>query len=111
MIFSDGRNFLKCWPSKYPLKKMEIKDFQNLIAEKYLHRDKERGCAKTFMWFTEEVGELATVLASEDSTHQEKEAEFADIFAWLCTLANVNDVDIEKACIEKYCKNSPKGFK
>jgi len=90
---------------------MEIKDFQNLIAEKYLHRDKERGCAKTFMWFTEEVGELATVLASEDSTHQEKEAEFADIFAWLCTLANVNDVDIEKACIEKYCKNSPKGFK
>ena len=90
---------------------MEIKDFQQFIADKYLQRDKERGTAKTFMWFTEEVGELATVLASETGGSEEKEAEFADVFAWLCTLANINDVNIEKACIEKYCKDSPKGFK
>ena len=90
---------------------MEIKDFQNLIAARYLQRDKERGTARTFMWFIEEVGELASVLASETSGSQEKEAEFADVFAWLCTLANINDVNIEKACLEKYKKDCPKGVK
>ncbi|MBN1786891.1 MAG: hypothetical protein JW806_00685 [Sedimentisphaerales bacterium] len=90
---------------------MTITEFQELIAEKYLHRDKERGTSKTFMWLIEEVGELATVLAEEKTTQQQKEDEFADIFAWLCTLANINDVDIEKACIKKYCENCPKGFK
>lgn len=90
---------------------MEIKDFQQLIADKYLHRDKERGTPKTFMWFTEEIGELATILASETGSQQEKEAEFADVFAWLCTLANINDVDIEKACLDKYKHRCPKGFK
>jgi NTP pyrophosphatase (non-canonical NTP hydrolase) len=90
---------------------MTIKEFQKLIAEKYIRRDKERGTPKTFMWFVEEVGELATVLAEEKSTQKEKEDEFADIFAWLCTLANINDIDIEKACIDKYHKKQPKGFK
>ena len=90
---------------------MEIKDFQQLIADKYLHRDKERGTAKTFMWFTEEIGELATVLASETSSLQEKESEFADVLAWLCTLANINDVNIEKACLDKYKHGCPDGFK
>jgi NTP pyrophosphatase (non-canonical NTP hydrolase) len=90
---------------------MHIKDFQKLIAERYQQRDSERGTAKTFMWFIEEVGELATALADEKTTQKEKEEEFADIVAWLCTLANINDVDIEQACIDKYSKQQPKGFK
>jgi len=90
---------------------MEIKEFQKLIAERYQQRDLSRGTPKTFMWFVEEVGELATALADEKTTQKEKEEEFADILAWLCTLANINDIDIEKACIEKYQKNCPKGFK
>ncbi|MGD0786224.1 MAG: MazG nucleotide pyrophosphohydrolase domain-containing protein [Sedimentisphaerales bacterium] len=90
---------------------MHIKDFQKLIAERYLQRDSERGTPKTFMWFIEEVGELATALADEKTTKKEKEEEFADIIAWLCTLANINDVDIEQACIDKYSKQQPKGFK
>ena len=89
---------------------MTIKDFQKLIAERYQKRDRARGTPKTFMWFVEEVGELATALADEKSTKKHKEEEFADIFAWLCTLANINDVDIEKAC-EKYTKGKVKGFK
>lgn len=60
------------------------------------------------MWFIEEVGELATALASKDDKN--KEEEFADVFAWLCTLANINDVDIEKAC-GKYTTGKIKGFK
>jgi NTP pyrophosphatase (non-canonical NTP hydrolase) len=90
---------------------MHIKDFQKLIAERYQQRDSEGGTPKTFMWFIEEVGELATALADEKTTKKEKEEEFADIVAWLCTLANINNVDIEQACIDKYSKQQPKGFK
>ena len=87
---------------------MNISEFQKLIAEKYQTRDRERGVSATFMWFIEEVGELATALASEGQ--KEKEEEFADVFAWLCTLANISDVDLEKAS-GKYKNNNTKGFK
>jgi NTP pyrophosphatase (non-canonical NTP hydrolase) len=90
---------------------MDIRAFQQLIADRYQQRDAERGTPKTFMWFVEEVGELATALADEKTTLKEKEEEFADIVAWLCTLANINGVDLEKACIEKYKINQPKGYK
>ena len=60
------------------------------------------------MWFVEEVGELATALASDDA--ENKADEFADVFAWLCTLANISDVDLEKVCA-KYTGNDIKGFK
>jgi NTP pyrophosphatase (non-canonical NTP hydrolase) len=87
---------------------MHIKEFQKIISDKYEKRDRQRGTPKTFMWFIEEVGELATALASQDQ--KEKEGEFADVFAWLCTLANINDVDLEKTC-EKYTGDDVKGFK
>lgn len=89
-------------------KPIRIREFQNLIARKYEKRDRERGVPGTFMWFVEEVGELATALASNDK--QNKEEEFADVFAWLCTLANISGVDIEKAC-RKYTSDSITGFK
>jgi len=60
------------------------------------------------MWFVEEVGELASALAGDDKLN--KEEEFADVFAWLCTLANISDVDLEKAC-EKYTGDDVEGFK
>jgi NTP pyrophosphatase (non-canonical NTP hydrolase) len=87
---------------------MKISEFQRLISKKYEKRDRQRGIPATFMWFIEEVGELATALMSED--HKNKEEEFADVFAWLCTLANISDVDLENACA-KYTGNNVKGFK
>ena len=87
---------------------MNISEFQRIIAKKYEKRDRERGIPATFMWFIEEVGELATALASNDKNN--KEEEFADVFAWLCTLANIADVDLEKAC-DKYTGKSLNGFK
>jgi len=87
---------------------MHIKEFQGLISEKYEKRDRQRGVPATFMWFVEEVGELATALAGNDQDN--KQEEFADVFAWLCTLANISDVDLEKAC-SKYTGNDVKGFK
>ncbi len=87
---------------------MEIREFQELIARRYKARDQERGVPRTFMWFVEEVGELATALASQDNANTEE--EFADVFAWLCTLANITDIDLEKAC-GKYTGNRVKGLK
>ena len=87
---------------------MQISEFQRLIARRYKKRDKERGVPRTFLWFIEEVGELATALASKDKANTEE--EFADVFAWLCTLANITDVNLEKACT-KYTSGKVKGFK
>ena len=87
---------------------MQIKEFQGIISEKYEKRDRERGIPATFMWFVEEVGELATALAGDDQ--ENKQEEFADVLAWLCTLANISDVDLEKACT-KYTGKGVKGYK
>ncbi len=87
---------------------MRISEFQDFIRRDYYRRDSQRGTPATFMWFVEEVGELATALAGDD--RQNKADEFADVFAWLCTLANINDVDLEKA-IEKYTVRGREGYK
>jgi len=87
---------------------MHINEFQGIISQKYEKRDRERGIPATFLWFMEEVGELATALAGKDQENREE--EFADVLAWLCTLANISDVDLEKACA-KYTGKEIKGFK
>ena len=87
---------------------MTIKQFQDFIREKYFATDSKRGTPGTFMWFIEEVGELSSALAGDD--HYNKEEEFADVLAWLCTLANINGVDLESA-IEKYTVKGVDGFK
>lgn len=82
--------------------------FQRLIRDRYLKTDAARGTAGTFMWLIEEVGELATALQEnapgKSPTGAERanlEEEFADVLAWLVTLANINGVDLEGA-LEKY---------
>jgi NTP pyrophosphatase (non-canonical NTP hydrolase) len=87
---------------------MHIHEFQGIISQKYEQRDRQRGVPGTFLWFIEEVGELTTALASGNQA--DKQDEFADVFAWLCTLANITDVDLEKACT-KYTGDNVKGFK
>jgi NTP pyrophosphatase (non-canonical NTP hydrolase) len=91
-------------------KPLTISEFQKHISDKYEKVDRERGSAKTFLWFIEEVGELATALNGTDRPNLEE--EFADVFAWLCTLANINDVDLTQAITSKYLKDSgPEGHK
>ena len=96
---------------------MDVKEFQELMKKLYLARDTTRGTWKTFSWFIEEIGELSEALrkAKEDPKQDFKglEDEFADVFAWLCSLANLVNVDLEKAINEKYpgkclkCNNNP----
>ena len=87
---------------------MQIKEFQDFIRRQYYARDSQRGTPGTFMWFVEEIGELSSALAGDD--HYNKEEEFADVLAWLCTLANINEVDLE-AAVKKYTVNGVDGFK
>jgi NTP pyrophosphatase (non-canonical NTP hydrolase) len=79
--------------------------FQRHISQKYEQTDRLRGTPKTFLWFIEEVGELATALNGSD--RQNLEEEFADVLAWLCTLANINDVDLASVILKKYLGDSP----
>jgi NTP pyrophosphatase (non-canonical NTP hydrolase) len=87
-----------------------LPDFQKHIADRYLEVDRARGSAKTFVWFIEEVGELATALNGDDRNNLEE--EFADVLAWLCTLANIEGVDLAAALEKKYLSDkSPQGHK
>ena len=81
--------------------------FQEFILERYGEKDKERGVAKTFLWFMEEVGELASALQSpgHETDPEELAGEFADVLGWLTTLANLNGVDFESALQERYLRD------
>jgi len=84
---------------------MLISDLQALIEKMYSDKDRARGTPATFLWFMEEVGELASAL--REGTAQETAAEFADVIAWLVTLANINNVDLTAALEEKYGRGCP----
>lgn len=89
---------------------LTINDFQKHISERYEKADRERGWPKTFAYFIEEVGELATALTGDDRENLEE--EFADVVAWLCTLANINDVNLSDAINKKYLgEKRPEGHK
>ena len=79
--------------------------FQKHIADRYEKVDRERGWPKTFAYFIEEVGELATALTGDDRPNLEE--EFADVIAWLCTLANITDVNLAEAVERKYLRDKP----
>ena len=87
-----------------------LRGFQEHIRDRYYKTDHARGTPATFLWFIEEVGELATALHGDDRENLEE--EFADVLAWLCTLANINDVDLESAVRKKYLTSGgPPGHK
>jgi NTP pyrophosphatase (non-canonical NTP hydrolase) len=85
---------------------MEITAFQKLIETLYLDRDSARGLEGTHMWFCEEVGELTRALRR--GQQDELEGEFADVLAWLSTLASMSGIDLEAAAMKKYAKGCPR---
>jgi NTP pyrophosphatase (non-canonical NTP hydrolase) len=83
-----------------------IAEFQEIIRRTYNDRDAGRGDAATFMWLVEEVGELARAL--QDSDPDSLREEFADVLAWLTTLASIAGVDLEDAATARYGEGCPK---
>ncbi|MDO4575306.1 MAG: MazG nucleotide pyrophosphohydrolase domain-containing protein [Planctomycetia bacterium] len=82
-----------------------IADFQELIRKMYYEKDAARGAEATFLWLMEEVGELAAAL--REGTHEELALEFADVLAWLATIANVKGIDLTEAIRAKYGSGCP----
>lgn len=98
---------------------MTVRGFQKLIYDRYFASDNARGTAGTFLYLTEEFGELATALAncnrpnrpaSEDE-RENLEEEFADVLAWLATLANINGVDLADTLIKYTDPDRVQGIK
>lgn len=85
---------------------MQIAEFQRLIEAIYYERDHARGLAGTHMWFCEEVGELTRALRRD--RREELEGEFADVLAWLSTLASIAGIDLAEAAAKKYAAGCPR---
>jgi len=79
---------------------MSIRDFQNLIKDLYYEKDSKRGIDKTMLWIVEEVGELAEAVRKNDKKAIGE--EMADVFAWLVSLANLFNIDLEEEVKKKY---------
>lgn len=85
---------------------MTLGELQRMIRATFGAKDAGRGTEGTFMWLMQEVGELATALRHRNP--DELELEFADVLAWLATLANVADIDLERAVARKYGSGCPR---
>ncbi|MBS7251981.1 MAG: nucleotide pyrophosphohydrolase [Candidatus Freyarchaeota archaeon] len=90
---------------------MDLRSAQEMMLQIYGDRDKRRGIEGTFMWLIEEIGELSVAIRKKEI--KDIKEEFADVLAWLFSLANVLNVDLSVCFIEKYnsfcprCKGSP----
>jgi NTP pyrophosphatase (non-canonical NTP hydrolase) len=86
---------------------MQIAEFQALIDRIYGPHDRARGADGTFVWMAEEVGELARAMrqiraAPSAANRANLEEEFADVLAWLSSLASMHGVDLAAAAQAKY---------
>ena len=87
---------------------LTVRGFQDLIERTFGAKDRARGLAGTFMWFAEETGELARALKRGAADPANLREEFADVFAWLSTLASIAGVDLAEAATEKYGRGCPR---
>ena len=84
---------------------MEVRAFQDLIREIYFQRDQRRGDDKTFLWFLEEVGELTRSYRRGEG--EKIGGEMADVVAWLVSVANLLNIDLESELKKKYPRVCP----
>ena len=77
-----------------------------MMARIYLSRDSKRGAEGTYGWLKEEIEELGEAMRKKGK--KPLEDEFADVIAWLASLANVTGVDLEEAALNKYSNRCPK---
>ncbi len=86
---------------------MQISEFQDLMRNLYFRRDSQRGIQGTYNWLVDEVNELGEEI-KKGTNRDATEKEFADVIAWLASLANIMGVDLQAAAINKYNYKCPK---
>ena len=84
---------------------MDLAHLQDVIERTYGDRDRERGVPSTVAWLAEEVGELAQAVRKGD--HAQRVHEFADVLAWVASLANQVGVDLTEA-VQRYADGCPR---
>lgn len=84
---------------------MDLARLQEVIERTYGERDRARGVPSTVAWLAEEVGELAQ--AVRKGTQAQREHEFADVVAWVASLANQTGVDLS-AAVARYAEGCPR---
>ena len=82
---------------------LTVREFQRLIDVVYGQKDRDRGIEGTFLWFHEEVGEL-TRAVRRGHDRENLQEEFADVYAWLVSMASMLEIDMEQAVNAKYGK-------
>jgi len=87
---------------------MEIHEFQEIMRSLYFQRDSDRGVEGTYNWLIDEVEELGQELHRTPLDEEAMGKEFADVIAWLSSLANIMEIDLEKVALNKYNYKCPK---
>lgn len=84
---------------------MDLDDFQRVIDATFGQRDRARGVPSSVAWLAEEVGELAQSVRK--GSHDQQVHEFADVLAWLASLANQLGVNLSEAS-QRYASGCPR---
>jgi NTP pyrophosphatase (non-canonical NTP hydrolase) len=84
---------------------MDLGELQLVIERTFGDRDRARGVPASVAWLAEELGELAQAVR-KGSIDQQRH-EFADVLAWVASLANQMGVDLNEA-IERYASGCPR---
>jgi NTP pyrophosphatase (non-canonical NTP hydrolase) len=84
---------------------MQLSELQAVIEATYGERDRARGVPASVAWLAEEVGELAQ--AVRKGTPDQQAHEFADVIAWVASLANQIGIDLD-AAIQRYATGCPR---
>jgi len=84
---------------------MELRRVQEIIERTYGERDRARGVPSTVAWLAEEIGELAQAVRKGSPAQQQH--EFADVMAWVASLANQMGIDLDDA-MQRYADGCPR---
>ena len=77
------------------------------MREVYLEKDSTTGVNGTIIRTFQEMAELSEAVCENQDEHMINE-ELADVFAWLLSLANLLEIDMDQAFRAKYGKGCPK---
>lgn len=89
-----------------PTADIGVRTLQAGIRATYGDRDRARGTDAALGWFVEEVGELSRAIRRQG--HEQRVREFADVLAWLVTLADLSGVDLAAAAGARYGHGCPR---
>ena len=84
---------------------MDLRDFQQLMADTYGERDRARGLSTTVAWLAEELGELSQAIRKGDPEAQLH--ELGDVLAWLASLAEQLGLSLDDAAA-RYANGCPR---